>query len=159
MVRICFVCLGNICRSPTAEGVMRHIVREAGLEGRIEIDSAGTAAYHAGEMPDARAAQAARLRGIDLSGRARQFKARDWQRFDYVLAMDRSNLRDLEASAPSSAVRGKLSLLRAFDPDSPSGAGVPDPYYGGDAGFDEVLDLCEAACRGLLGHVCREHGL
>ncbi len=138
---------------------MRQLVRQAGLEGRIEIDSAGTAAYHAGEIPDARAAQAARGRGIELSGHARQFKARDWQRFDYVLAMDCSNLRDLRASAPSNGARDKLSLLRAFDPASPSGAGVPDPYYGGDAGFDEVLDLCEAACRGLLEHIRREHGL
>ncbi len=138
---------------------MRHLVHEAALDGQIEIDSAGTAAYHAGEAPDARASAAARERGIELSGRARQFKARDWERFDYVLAVDRSNLRDLDASAPSRGARAKLSLLRAFDPASPSGAGVPDPYYGGDAGFDEVLDLCEAACRGLLAHVRKEHGL
>jgi protein-tyrosine phosphatase len=157
MVRSCFVCLGNICRSPTAEGVMRHLVREAGLGGRIEIDSAGTAAYHAGESPDRRATLTARRRGIELSGRARQFKSGDWERFDYVLAMDTSNLRDLDASAPSSAAREKLSLLRSFDPESPPDASVPDPYYGGDAGFDEVLDLCEAACRGLLEHIQKEH--
>lgn len=159
MVRICFVCLGNICRSPTAEGVMRHLVREQGLEGRIEIDSAGTAAYHAGESPDRRATLTARRRGIELAGRARQFKRRDWERFDYVLAMDTSNFHDLERSAPSQPARDKLSLLRDFDPASSSGAGVPDPYYGGDAGFDEVLDLCEAACRGLLEHLQKEHAL
>ncbi len=138
---------------------MRHLVGEEGLEGRIEIDSAGTAAYHAGEPPDRRATLTARRRGIELSGRARQFKPRDWERFDYVLAMDSSNFRDLERAAPSSAARDKLSLLRAFDPATPSGADVPDPYYGGDAGFDEVLDLCEAACRGLLDHLKKEHAL
>lgn len=138
---------------------MRHLVSEAGLAGRIEIDSAGTAAYHAGESPDRRATLTARRRGIELSSRARQFKAGDWERFDYVLAMDTSNLRDLDASVPSSAARDKLSLLRAFDPESPPDAGVPDPYYGGDAGFDEVLDLCEAACRGLLEHIQKEHAV
>lgn len=138
---------------------MRHLVREAGLDGQVEIDSAGTAAYHAGEPPDRRATLTARRRAVELGGRARQFKPRDWERFDYVLAMDGSNLRDLDASAPSRVAREKLSLLRAFDPASPPGAGVPDPYYGGDAGFDEVLDLCEAACRGLLEHIRKEHGL
>lgn len=158
MVRLCFVCLGNICRSPTAEGVMRHLVEQAGLTSLIEIDSAGTAAYHTGNPPDRRSRQAAAARGIEVGGRARQFQAADWDRFDYVLAMDRSNYEDLERIAPPEA-RSKLFLLRSFDPASPPGASVPDPYYGGAEGFEEVLDLCEAACRGLLDHLLERHAL
>ncbi|NLE85011.1 MAG: low molecular weight phosphotyrosine protein phosphatase [Myxococcales bacterium] len=158
MVRICFVCLGNICRSPTAEGVMRHLVEAAGLSAHVEIDSAGTAAYHIGKGPDHRSRQAAAARGIVIGGQARQFTPADWERFDYVLAMDSSNYEDLIAHAPPEA-KQKLRLLRSFDPASPPGAPVPDPYYGGAEGFDEVLDLCEAACRGLLDHLKREHGL
>jgi protein-tyrosine phosphatase len=159
MISLCFVCLGNICRSPTAEGVMRHLVREAGLESRVSLDSAGTAGYHAGELPDRRARAAAARRGIEVGGRARQFERADWSRFDYVLAMDQSNFDDLRATCPSDAAAGKLHLLRSFDPAAPRGAAVPDPYYGGDDGFDQVLDLCLAACRPLLERVRREHGL
>lgn len=159
MVRICFVCLGNICRSPTAEGVMQHLVTRAGLSEHIELDSAGTSAYHIGERPDRRSAEAARRRGIELVGRSRQFDACDFDDFHYVVAMDTSNLRDLKGLARSQADRDKLSLLRDFDPDSPRGASVPDPYYGGVDGFDEVLDICEAGCRHLLAHVREEHGL
>jgi protein-tyrosine phosphatase len=158
-VSLCFVCLGNICRSPTAEGVMLHLVREAGLEPHLRLDSAGTAAHHAGELPDARARAAAARRGIELGGRARQFRRADWSRFDYVLAMDESNYADLRASAPTADVLKKLHLLRSFDPASPVGAAVPDPYYGGDAGFDQVIELCFAACRPLLDRVRRERGL
>lgn len=138
---------------------MRHLVREAGLEHAIDVDSAGTAGYHTGELPDSRARAAAQRRGIVMVGRARQFKALDFEHFDYVLAMDAANLRDLRALAKNSGARAKLRLLRAFDPAAPAEAAVPDPYYGGDAGFDEVLDLCDAACRGLLEHIRREHGL
>jgi protein-tyrosine phosphatase len=159
MVRVCFVCLGNICRSPTAEGVMRHLVDRAGLSRKIEVDSAGTAAYHAGESPDRRSRAAARARGIDVSGRARQFTRRDWDRFDHVLAMDGENYRDLRAVAPPGVAEQKLRMLRSFDPASGPKDPVPDPYYGGKSGFDDVLDLCEAACRGLLDHLRREHGL
>jgi low molecular weight protein-tyrosine phosphatase len=158
-IRVCFVCLGNICRSPTAEGVMRHLVEQAGLADRIEIDSAGTGAWHVGEPPDRRARAAARTRGIELTGRARRFEREDWARFDYVLAMDRENYADLEQGAPSRDVLVKLELLRAFDPNAPPGAAVPDPYYGGHRSFDEVIDLCLAACRGLLEFIVREHGL
>lgn len=158
-VSVCFVCLGNICRSPTAEGVMRHLVTEAGLGERVDVSSAGTGDYHVGEEPDSRARDAARRRGIVLGSRARQFKKADWDRFDYVLAMDRSNLKELTRAAPSKEVLSKLSLLRSFDPAAPPDAAVPDPYYGGDDGFDTVLDLCDAACRGLLDHIRREHGL
>jgi protein-tyrosine phosphatase len=132
---------------------MRSLVIEAGLENRIEVDSAGTAAYHVGERPDGRSRQAARRRGLRLDSRARQFVPGDFERFHYVLAMDLSNLADLEALLPSGDQKPHLGLLRSFDPLAPHGSEVPDPYYGGPGGFDEVLDLCEAACRGLLEHV------
>ena len=137
---------------------MRHLVEAAGLYAHIQIDSAGTAAYHTGEPPDRRSRQAAAARGIAVGGRARQFRPEDWERFDYVLAMDGSNYEDLATQAPPEA-RHKLRLLRAFDPASPRGAAVPDPYYGGEDGFGEVLDLCEAACCGLLDHLKRQHEL
>lgn len=152
-VRVCFVCLGNICRSPTAEGILRRLVREAGLEGEIAVESAGTGGYHLGESPDARAAATARERGVELSGRARRFRAEDFARFDHVVAMDAANRRDLLALAPDAAARAKVSLLRDFDPASGRGAPVPDPYYGGERGFDEVFDVCHAACRALLARL------
>ena len=159
MVRLCFVCLGNICRSPTAEAVMLDLVNKAALGAAIEVDSAGTAGYHAGDRPDTRAAATARRRGIELRGRARQFQAKDYDRFDYVLAMDQSNFDDLMELAGSAGARNKLHLLRSFDAKSPRGASVPDPYYGGDDGFEQVLDICTAACAGLLERVKKEHVL
>jgi protein-tyrosine phosphatase len=159
MVRVCFVCLGNICRSPTAEGVMRALVERAGLAGHIEIDSAGTGAWHVGEPADERARAAAARRGFQLDSVARQVTRADFDRFDYLVAMDQDNLRALERMAPDRAARGKARLLRSFDPDSSRGAPVPDPYYGGDDGFEEVLDICEAACRALIEHIAREHRL
>ncbi|MGC4095243.1 MAG: low molecular weight protein-tyrosine-phosphatase [Polyangiaceae bacterium] len=158
MIRVCFVCLGNICRSPSAEGVMRYLVAEAGLEHAIEVDSAGTAGYHAGEPPDARARAAGRRRGIEIKGRARRVEPTDFQSFDYVLAMDSSNFEDLLQVAPPE-LRHKVSMLRNFDAASPRNASVPDPYYGGDDGFDEVLDQCLAACAGLLRHIRETHGV
>jgi protein-tyrosine phosphatase len=159
MVRVCFVCLGNICRSPTAEGVMRAMIERAGLTAAIEIDSAGTGAWHVGEPADDRSRAAARRRGFELTSLARQVTRADFARFDYLVAMDEENLRALERLAPDKAARGKVRLLRSFDPSAPRGAPVPDPYYGGDDGFEEVLDICEAACRGLVDHIAREHGL
>jgi protein-tyrosine phosphatase len=159
LISLCFVCLGNICRSPIAAGVMRHLVSEAGLEEAIAVSSAGTAGYHSGEAPDSRAQAAGKRRGVPVGGRARQFARSDWQRFDYVLAMDRSNFDDLRETLPSAELERKLYLLRSFDPDSPAGASVPDPYYGGDEGFDEVMELCFSACRPLLERVRRDHGL
>ncbi len=157
MVRVCFVCLGNICRSPTAAGVMQKLVDDRGLADRIEVDSAGTSRYHVGEPPDGRSAQAARARGIVLPGVARTFEAVDFERFDYVLAADRRNLSELERLAgPTHA--SKLALLRSFDPEADPRAEVPDPYYGGAGGFDHVLDLCEAACRGLLEQIEKDQG-
>ncbi len=158
MVRVCFVCLGNICRSPTAEAVMRDLVERAGLSSAIEVDSAGTGDWHAGQPPDARSVAAARRRGIAVGGRARQFTADDWDAFDYVLAMDRSNFENLRALLPKGDEGRKLRLLRSFDPGSPPGASVPDPYYSTD-GFEEVIDLCIAACGQLLEHIRAEHGL
>jgi protein-tyrosine phosphatase len=151
-IRICFVCLGNICRSPTAHGVMARLVAEAGLGAAIEVDSAGTAAYHVGELPDERSRWAARRRGIELTHRARQFAAADLDRFDLVVAMDDQNLRRLRQLAAGRA-RPPIVLLRSFDPTAAPGAEVPDPWAGGDDGFEEVLDQCERACAGLLAHV------
>jgi protein-tyrosine phosphatase len=159
MLRLCFVCLGNICRSPIGEGVMRHLLEGAGLAGKVEVDSAGTAGYHAGDPPDARARAAGRRLGIEVGGRARQFKRADFERFDYVLAMDRSNFEDLAALANDPELQKRLHLLRAFDPDSPAGASVPDPYYGDDEDFDDVVRICLAACTPLLETLRREHHL
>jgi protein-tyrosine phosphatase len=159
MLKLCFVCLGNICRSPIGEGVMRHLLAEAGLSVAVEVDSAGTAGYHAGELPDSRARAAGRRAGVEVGGRARQFKSADFARFDYVLAMDDANLRDLNALAPDVAARKKLHLLRSFDSASPPGASVPDPYYGDDSDFDEVVRICLDACRPLLGKLRSDHGL
>jgi protein-tyrosine phosphatase len=151
-MRILFVCLGNICRSPTAEGVMRRLVRQEGLEDSIEIDSAGTGSWHVGASPDERATETARERGIVLEGAARQFTPEDFDSFDLILAMDEENLRDLLALAPGDEARAKVRLLRAFDPATGESTDldVPDPYYGGDEGFEHVLDLVDAATRGLL---------
>jgi protein-tyrosine phosphatase len=149
-MRLLFVCMGNICRSPTAEGVMRSLVREHGLADRIEIDSAGTGGWHAGEPPDARATETARLRGIDLAGAARQVVPEDFERYDLIVAMDRENLRAILAMAPDEAAANRVRLLREFDPDASGDLDVPDPYYGGDRGFETVLDQVQAACRGLL---------
>src|SRR4051794_2158649 len=154
-MRILFVCMGNICRSPTAEGVMRSLLREEGLEDEIEIDSAGTGGWHVGAPPDERATEAASRRGIVLDGAARRVTREDFERFDLLVAMDRENVAELRHLAPDDAARAKIRLLREFDPPS-AGArhlDVPDPYYGGPRGFDDVLDLVEAACRGLLDEV------
>lgn len=159
MLRLCFVCLGNICRSPIGEAVMRHLLREAGLHAVVEVDSAGTAGYHAGEPPDARARAAGLRHGVEVGGRARQFKRSDFERFDYVLAMDRSNFDDLGELAADAAARKKLHLLRSFDAEAPPGASVPDPYYGGDEDFDEVVRICRAACGPLLDRLRRDHEL
>jgi len=151
-MKILFVCAGNICRSPTAEGVMARLLAEAGLADRVAIDSAGTGGWHVGELPDPRSRAAAKRRGLDLTHRARQLRRADLDHHDLVLVMDADNLRHVTAMADRRA-RAAIRMLRSFDPTAPEGAIVPDPYDGGPDGFDEVLDICERACAGLLAHV------
>ena len=157
-VSLCFVCLGNICRSPTAEGVMKKLAADAGLAARLFIDSAGTGAYHAGERADPRSRAEALRHGVDLTSVARQFELADFVRFDYVLAMDRRNLRDLQNLAAEPAQEDKLHLLRRFEPNAGE-LDVPDPYYGEGDGFARVYGICEAACGGLLAHLRKAHAL
>jgi protein-tyrosine phosphatase len=146
---VLFVCMGNICRSPTAEGVFRHHVNEAGLAEAIEIDSAGTHAYHAGEPPDRRSAAAAKRRGISLDGiRARRVADEDFERFDHIIAMDELNYVTLIDRAPEEH-HEKIRLFLSYTPGSAKE--VPDPYYGGAAGFERVLDLIEDASQAMLG--------
>jgi protein-tyrosine phosphatase len=154
MARILFVCLGNICRSPTAEGVLRAIAAKEFPGLALDIDSAGTADYHVGEPPDRRTVAAARRRGYDLAGlRARQVQPDDFSRFDYVLAMDRANLEALERLRSTDAT-ARLALFLEFSADA-SALEVPDPYYGGVEEFERVLDLCESAARGLLNRLAQ----
>ena len=147
------VCLGNICRSPTAEAVMRGLVREEGLEDEIQIDSAGVGDWHVGQHPDARATEAAARRGVTLAGEARQIRPGDFAEYDLVLAMDSDNLAELRALAPDAAAGEKIRMLRSYDPAASGDLDVPDPYYGAGRGFEEVLDIVEAACRGVLDEV------
>lgn len=156
MVKVLFVCLGNICRSPTAEGVFKKLIRDHDLTDHIRIDSAGTHAYHIDQPPDSRAQQAAARRGIDLSGlRGRQATEQDLDEFDYVLAMDRQNYSDLVRISTN---RNNLSLFleysQSYEEDE-----VPDPYYGGPNGFERVLDMIEDASEGLLSDIRRKHFL
>jgi len=137
---------------------MQQLVDEAGLGDRIVLDSAGTSAHHVGEKPDRRSREAASRRGIDVDGASRQFRKSDFGRFDYVIAMDASNLAALQRMADAEE-RTKLTLLRDHDPKAAPGAEVPDPYYGGGDGFERVLDICDAACRGLLAEIREAHGL
>jgi protein-tyrosine phosphatase len=155
-IRVCFVCLGNICRSPTAEGVMKHLVEERGLGERFFIDSAGTGAYHVGERADARSAQAARKQGIELTSCARLFVASDFDAFDYIVAMDRKNHAHILRMARNDADREKLSLLRSHDPHA-DGSDVPDPYFLDN--FDEVFQICRAGCEGLLANIVQRHAV
>ncbi len=152
MVKVLFVCMGNICRSPTAEGVFVGLLKRHGLEGKVHVDSAGTHAYHVGSAPDPRASAAAAKRGADLGKqRARKVSVADFEIFDYILAMDRDNLEILEELCPDEH-RGKLQLMLRYAPEAGVDE-VPDPYYGGAAGFERVLDLIEAASAGLLEEV------
>ena len=155
-MRLLFVCMGNICRSPTAEAMMRHVLLEAGLDSRVEVDSAGTGAWHVGNPADPRARAAAARRGIDLHSIARQVTREDLDSFDLVLAADAENQRDLLALAGDDPERrAKVRRLREFDQASAKTGDldVPDPYYGGADGFDDVLDIVDAACRGLLAEI------
>lgn len=152
---VLFVCLGNICRSPLAEGIFLHLAKGRGIEG-ITVDSCGTGGWHAGEGPDRRALAVARQRGVHLPSRARKVIVQDFEKFDLIVAMDASNLDDLVALG---APRDRVRLMRSYDPaHSNTHAGkpapdVPDPYYGGDDGFDRVYDMLVAACEGLLDEI------
>lgn len=154
MTSVLFVCMGNICRSPTAEGVFRNLRAELAPQLELSIDSAGTHAYHIGEPPDSRSQAAALIRGVDISShRGRQVTAADFHTFDYVLAMDSANLKRLQALKPEDAP-AELKLLLDYAPQAVH-KDVPDPYYGGSRGFEEVLDLVEAGGRGLMAEIIR----
>ncbi|OGT21230.1 MAG: phosphotyrosine protein phosphatase [Gammaproteobacteria bacterium RBG_16_57_12] len=155
-VKVLFVCMGNICRSPTAHGVFRNLVMQQGVSELILIDSAGTHAYHIGEAPDPRAMSSARRRGVDISDlRARRVAEDDFEHFDYILAMDRDNLEILANKSPGEHGH-KIRLFLDYAPHM-NEAEVPDPYYGGMNGFEQVLDLVEAAAEGLLKEIRNKH--
>jgi protein-tyrosine phosphatase len=160
-ISVLFVCLGNICRSPLAEAVFRGVVTEAGLEDRFRIDSAGTSGYHAGEPPDRRTAAVAARRGVTVDGRSRKMLASDLRAFDYVLVMDAENLRAVQrlAAGAGPGAAPEIRLFREFDADGDGDLDVPDPYYGGAGGFEEVHDLVERSARGLLDHIRQARGL
>lgn len=154
-IRVLFVCLGNICRSPLAESIFRHQIRERGVEEFFEVDSAGTAAYHIGRPPDARSVATAKARGVTVDGSGRQIEPRDLNRFDYVIVMDGENLADVERLERRSGGRARIHLLREWDAEDP-GTDVPDPYYGGQRGFEDVHDIVERSSAALLDHLLEE---
>ncbi len=156
--KLLFVCLGNICRSPSAENIMNHLIEQAGLSDRIVCDSAGTGGYHIGSPPDRRMAAAADLRGIKLKGQARQFHKSDFEDFDLILAMDGENYRDILSLDPKGKYRDKVRLMCDFASHHRERE-VPDPYYGGSEGFNKVIDLLLDACEGLLQHVVKTYNL
>ena len=156
MIKVLFVCMGNICRSPTAQGTFEKVVKEANLEKKIFIDSAGTHAYHIGEQPDPRSQSVAKNRGIDLSKqRARKVSLKDFEEFDYILPMDKDNHSSLRLICPD-AYLNKIKLFLDYAPET-GVKEVPDPYYGGEKGFEWVFDLTEAASKGLLETIRRDH--
>jgi protein-tyrosine phosphatase len=151
---ILFVCLGNICRSPTAEGVFQHLVKEAGLGAQIHIDSAGTGAWHVGNPANSKSQATANRHGVTLHSRARQFQVSDFDDFDLILAMDRSNLNDILAMDPTGRYAHKVKLFREFDP-TPGDGEVPDPYYGGQQGFEDVYQMCLRTSAAILNQLER----
>ncbi|MCP5197885.1 MAG: low molecular weight phosphotyrosine protein phosphatase [Gammaproteobacteria bacterium] len=156
-VKVLFVCMGNICRSPMAEGAFRRMLEGVGLTEKIYVDSAGTHSYHIGAAPDARSQATAQRRGVDLRGlRARQVTVTDFAEFDYVLAMDQDNFKHLLELCQNAELRRRIQLFLNFAPDLPERE-VPDPYYGGPTGFERVMDLVEAAAQGLLMHIRERH--
>lgn len=148
--RILFVCLGNIVRSPLAENMFRQLAEEAGVAERYQVDSAGTGSWHVGEAPDSRMVRVAAQRGLNYSGRARQLERRDLDQFDLLIAMDRDNRAMLYSLARKTGHQDKIHLLREFDPKGKPDSEVPDPYYGGQEGFNKVFDIIERSCRSLL---------
>jgi protein-tyrosine phosphatase len=155
-IGVLFVCLGNICRSPLAEAVFHGVVADAGLSERFDIDSAGTSGYHAGEGADARTQAVARRRGIDIDHVARQIHASDFERFDYIVVMDRENLHKVERLRDRVAPHAAVRLLRAYDPHADEEQEVPDPYFGGEAGFALVQEMIERSCEALLATIRAE---
>lgn len=158
MINILFVCLGNICRSPSGEGVFKSLVKSEGLEADFFIDSAGTSAYHLGEPADRRMRKHAERRNIQLTSRSRKFTRADFNNFDYILAMDGSNYDDIISLDRRGEHRDKVFMMTDFSALYKN-YDVPDPYFGGDDGFEEVLDLLEESCRGLLDQMKKKHGL
>jgi protein-tyrosine phosphatase len=150
---VCFVCHGNICRSPLAQGVMESIVKQERLEKRILISSAGVSSWHVGESPDSRMQDTARKHGISLNSRGHHFQSHDFHQIDLVLAMDHSNLDTLKSLRPKAETRDKLFLFRSFDPDNKGDLEVPDPYYGGGKGFEIVYQMVERTCPKVLEHL------
>ena len=153
VVEVSFVCLGNICRSPLAQGVFQDLVNREKLEHKITISSAGTSSWHIGDLPDQRMCQTAQTKGIQLKSRAQEFQRKDFDRFNLVLAMDQSNLTKLKEIAPGKLPEGKLMLFRSFDPESNGNLDVPDPYYGGSKGFETVYQMVERTCPPLLNYI------
>ena len=153
VVEISFVCLGNICRSPLAQGVFQDLVNQKKLEQKIIVASAGTSGWHIGDLPDERMCRTAQSKGIQLESRARQFQSADFNRFNLILAMDHSNLARLEEIAPSNLSPEKLMLFRSFDPECNGNQDVPDPYYGGAKGFEEVYSMVKRTCPPLLDYI------
>ena len=147
--KICFVCLGNICRSPTAEGVFQHLVKEQGLDSYFEIDSSGTSAYHVGESANSKSQQIANQHGVTLHSKARQFEKSDFEYFDLILAMDEENYQNMKRLDARAEFENKIGKLRDFDPD-PGDGNVPDPYYGGIQGFENVFQIVKRSCENLL---------
>lgn len=152
-ISVLFVCLGNICRSPLAEGVMLHHLSVAGIDGSVRVDSAGTGAWHVGESPDPRACAVAEMNGVTLNGSARWVVPEDFHEFDYVLAMDSANLRDLEHMQASSGGDAHVALFRTYDPLGEGDSDIPDPYYGGSSGFERVFEMVDRTCRELVEHL------
>jgi protein-tyrosine phosphatase len=158
MTRLCFVCLGNICRSPTAEGVFKHLVAQTGPATTFHVESAGLGSWHVGEPPDTRAARTAHAHGVTLNSVAQQFTARDFARFDLILALDSEIEADLLRRAPTEAARAKVRRLRAYDPQADGDPDVPDPYYGDQRGFEGVYAMIERSCRALLAELTHNGG-
>jgi protein-tyrosine phosphatase len=158
-VSVVFVCLGNICRSPLAEGVFRDLVHRRGLDHKFRIDSAGTSGYHEGDPPDARSAEVARRRGIELTGQSRPLTRGDLDHFDYVIVMDAENQENVNRLAARTKHRAEIRRLREFDPESHGDLDVPDPYYGGTHGFERVHDMVERSCEALLDHIIAQRNL
>lgn len=158
MIKVLFVCLGNICRSPLAEGIMRQKIKERNLESQISVDSCGTSKYHIGEQPDPRTVDNAKQHNIHLNHQARQFHKEDFRKFDYILAMDSANMHLIKRLDQTHEFENKLALMRSYDPEQPN-SDVPDPYFGGEDGFEEVYKILNRSVDEFLNHLINKHSL